>query len=75
MVTGTQCVTRDNSQKVNNANLCAELWHEYNSNHSRKALFKLGNLTKYLKRLSILEHAAAEFQTKITVIFRELKRE
>ena len=30
MVTGTQCITRDNSQKVNNANLCAKLWHGYN---------------------------------------------
>ena len=30
-MTGTQCIMRDNSQKVNNANLCAKLWHGYNN--------------------------------------------
>ena len=30
MVTGTQCIMLENSQKVNNANLCAKLWHGYN---------------------------------------------
>ena len=31
MVTGVQCIMRDNSQKVNSANLCAKPWHGYNS--------------------------------------------
>ena len=29
-MTGAQCIMRDNSQKVNNADLCAKLWHGYN---------------------------------------------